>query len=659
MPAPCSLLLEVYTPISIYDDTFPTIDWAVSSDPDHSAPYLLAPRNYAEQEIDPISCTATIGTVEVGVIDAPIELGDQTTGFMTEKVFDLLGRRCRLRRWIDDTSGWATIADGVAGPPKMDPSYSAYRWNIRDTRETERKLSAFDVGGVSGVMPRGPLYGFGRFTIDSALDSSTEDDFELMMGRVLDVAVTGVFNLSSLGPYQLGLVNLFEHFSGGGVDDARMVMDQDAIDAVQISEIATNTWGCRNADVIWRKEGDLIWNVSRPTSPISLPQPFVGLTDAPLLIDGDGTIFQCADYVTLFVAHTIPDGNMRDLVEGDRVQVIVRYRGPANEKFPYYVEGDLGEVLKNLYDGVYSMAPTDEIEGDIYDPAGMDTVETPFASRMQYDANAFDQMTDHVMLRQTEIVDDVRSWAETALYAPSGWIPALDSDMFISPVSRTPPESVSDALSLDDEFVSPAPDWTNGERTVSEIIYNYKRYFIPADDDEVTQREPDGVAIRPVTIGFDDAESALRYGPQVSEYDASAFSAVGTEDGVSRTGQIETASLLCQTAKFDVLDRFRAGVQSIGVTVRRELIPAVRVGDWVPASLMYLPDRTTGLRGSDIELAQVVSLRDDDCTWRTLLVEESRLSDGPPGLVTDLQKTNDEPSAGGITMRVISDVESY
>src|SRR5262245_50475684 len=114
IPADCSLLLEVFTPVSIYDTETPEVDWEVSTDPDHSYPFLLAPQQYAEQEIDPIRCTASIGTIEVGVIDKPLTPGDQQTGFMTAKVHDLLGRRCRLRRWINEEIGWVTIADGPA-----------------------------------------------------------------------------------------------------------------------------------------------------------------------------------------------------------------------------------------------------------------------------------------------------------------------------------------------------------------------------------------------------------------------------------------------------------------------------------------------------------------------------------------------------------------
>jgi len=211
---------------------------------------------------------------------------------------------------------------------------------------------------------------------------------------------------------------------------------------------------------------------------------------------------------------------------------------------------------------------------------------------------------------------------------------------------------------LDDTVTVPAPNWTTGERTVSQIIYNYPRYFIPPEDAGV-EVAVDGVATRAISISFEDLDSEVRYGPQVEVFDATAFAAIGTDEGLNIPGQLETANVLCQTAKFEVLDRYRSGVQSISVSVRRSRIPNVRAGDWVPWQLVWLPDRTTGLRGSSVTGAQIVSLRDDDCTWRTVVLEEAELSSGAPGFVTLLEKVGDEPGAGLAALRVLSDEESY
>lgn len=659
MPAACSLLLEVYEPVSLdgYDDEYSDelVAWEVSSDRLHAYPFLIAPRQYAEQEIDAVRCTASIGTIEVGVIDKAEVPGDQTTGFMTARVHDLLGRRCRLRRWINNTIGYVTIADGPAGSPRLDSTYSAYRWTIRDTRDTERKMALFNAGGVAGVAPRGPMYGFGQVT----------DEYEttLLLERVIDIPIVGNYDIQDLSlpggvTKKMGIVNLAAHFSGTMVDSESLMTSDAGVTACEISELLPNIWGARFADVLWRVVGDTVWNIARMTTPSTFLQPMAGFVDASLT--GGGDLVPCLNFVTLFVDDDIPTGFPTDDVATD-IEVIVRYRGPATEDFPYYVEGELGEVLINLYNGKYSLMATDEIEGLIYDPAGLDVLSDSFLSRIQFDADAFAQMQELVTLRQTEPIEDGRDWTESTLYSPSGWIPALDNDMRISPVSRAQPSFIDDGLQVNDNNCIPAANWNQGQRTVSEITYTYPRWYVPIDPFiEVT--EYDGLAKRDITVTFQDPESELRYGKQAETYDASAFAAIGDEDGLNIAGVSEQASLLAQAANFDVLERFRSGVQSIAVQVRREYIVSARVGAWLPWDLSWFPDRVSGLRGSTTGAAMIVSLRDDDCVLRTIVIEESGGTGsiaGSPGYASSLTLVSDEAGAGESSgLIVISDVES-
>ncbi len=643
MPALCSLLLEVYSLLSIYDDAIETIEWEASTDPDHLAPYLIAPQNYAAQEIDPIKCAAQIGTIEVGVIDVPQVFGDQSTGWMTARVHDLLGRRCRLRRYINAETGYVTIADGPAGPPHMDPSYAAYRWTIRDTRETERKLKCFLNGGNATIVPRGALYGFGEY------EDTTPSELGLLrlLPRIIDVPVTGDYVLGPVGDRLLGLVNFAGHFSD------RLIMDQTAIDAIGIAEISNGIWGCPNADVLWRVAGDTIWNRALPTSPSAIQQPFVGRTDG---VSSGGSDVQMADFVTLFVDEVIPPGFPTS--SGASIECIIRYTGPATTDFPYYVEGTLGDVLRNLYTGVYTLPATAEITGLLYDPNNQDGVQSVFRSRIRFDSGKLDTMLDHVLLRQTTPIADARAFAEAMLYAPSGWIPALDDTLAISPIQRSAPVFLDHTV--DDDVAVPNPNWQTGETTVSQLIYTYPRYYLPAPTDTTTSREADGLATRDVILEFIDGESALRYGEQIQEYDCSAFAAVGDDRGVNLPGVLETASLMEQNARFDVLDRYRAGAQSIKVAVLRARLPTAIVGDWVPWSLMHLPDRLTGLRGSNAALAQILSIQDDDCEWRTMVLEESGLAAGAPGFYSDGMVITDDDSPGFFDEpHLLDDEESY
>jgi hypothetical protein len=158
---PCKLLLEVF------DDDGVTVLWSTGTDPAHAHPYLKEPTNYGEQQIDVATGTASLTTVSVTVIDPAQIPGDQDSGWLTERlaflnIANLGGRRCRLIRYLPDGMlGYQVIADGPASQPVMVDNYSAFTWQIRDTRDTERKLRLFDVihstGDITtGATPAGP-----------------------------------------------------------------------------------------------------------------------------------------------------------------------------------------------------------------------------------------------------------------------------------------------------------------------------------------------------------------------------------------------------------------------------------------------------------------------------------------------------------------------
>lgn len=640
MPLGCSLQLDVYFPPSLtgeYDED--TIDWSASTDPDHAFPYLLAPRQYAEQEIDTIACTASIGQIEIGVMDVPTNPSDQQTGWMTARVHDVLGRRCRLRRYVNATIGWVVIADGPAGAPKMDTSYSAYRWTIRDTRETERKTLAFASGSAASIVPRGSIYGWGHYT--------DAEGSHVLLPSVLDTPLTGVFNKTDIGGIGQGLINLSSHFSGSPlvVDDPRLAVDEDAVNAMAMSQVGPNAFVARNADVLWREVGDSVWNIARSRGTVRYPQATFGYAEARL-DPSDADPVTVLDYVVLFADDESVLADFPD--DGADIEFIVRYRGPASEEFPYYIEGPLGTIIQNFYTGKYTIPDNTGITGSVYDPAGMDAgIATPQAT-IRYDPAAFAPLTEQVLLRQTETVEDGRAFTEASLYQPAGWIPALDNDGQISPVHRGRPETIDAGLTIENAHVVPSTGWNTGTKTVSSIEFTWNRYFIPAPDAGF-ETAADGIAIRPIDQEYEDSDSKLRYGDNPETVDASAFSAIGTDQGLPLPGQTEQANLLLQAARFDVLDRFRAGVQSISIAARRTQIPLVRVGDWIPWNLSWFPDRATGLRGSVVDAAQIISIRDDNCVWRTLALEESSSEGavgGAPGFYSDGEVLTDELEPG-------------
>jgi len=158
---PCKCQLDVF------DDDGMTVLWTVSTDPAHTYPYLVEPENYGEQQISVAEGSASLTSVAVTIIDPAQTVGDQDSGWLTERLAlfgfaNVGGHRCRLIRFVPDgLLGYQVLADGPAGTPRLNPEFASYTWEIRDTRETERKVRCFDLIGpaapvISGATPAGP-----------------------------------------------------------------------------------------------------------------------------------------------------------------------------------------------------------------------------------------------------------------------------------------------------------------------------------------------------------------------------------------------------------------------------------------------------------------------------------------------------------------------
>lgn len=639
MPRLGSLLLEVYQSGGV------DVDWSVSTDEDHFRPYLIGPTNYEGQEIDPVSAAATIGTVDVGVIDPATIPGQQDSGWMTARIGTIRGKRNRLRRWDGDVLGYVVVADGPAGTPRLDASYAAYRWPIRDTREIERKTQLFHKANSTAIAPRGPINGFGLKPDDSfLLDPVTP--------------LVGVYQYDE----DLGLRRGQVVFDWGGpIPPAEFVVDEAGEEATR-SQSDGNRGIHPNADILWRIAGsDDPWNVARPIWPAPFSFSGLGLANIVTVIDGDDE-YRALQSVILFLQPigAVPDGTEPldgSEVDGADIEVILRYRGSASDDYPFYYEGTAGEFLADLYDGKLSgideLSEAARLAGELYDPAGLQAIAALLAGGIKYDPDSLEAMTARVCLRATDSEDDARDFAERKIYGPTGFIPALDTEGAISVVSRARPASVDGPL-LNQAIAEPTSEWNGGERVVTAIQMTYDRYFIGPQ----VEIEPDGLAIQEVNLSYVDAEAEAAEGQHPVEFDGSAFSAIGDEVGQPLEGDVEPAAFLAQEARYEVLQRYRAGAQAIRVRVRRVDVPFLRIGDWCPAQLPWLPNTMTGLRGLDLPAVQVLSIDDSEHAWRYLLIEESSVS-APPGYFSDGFKLTDVEEPGYFEgFDVISDEES-
>jgi hypothetical protein len=289
----------------------------------------------------------------------------------------------------------------------------------------------------------------------------------------------------------------------------------------------------------------------------------------------------------------------------DVVEIAIRYKGKPTTFAPLHLEGmTTGELLQDIYDGVYSRP--DPITGEVV-PTGI-----------RYNEADLLQMTDPVLLRITEPVDDARAWTEEHIYAPTGWVPALDNDGAISPKSQVPPDSFDGELLIDNSVTEPQPDWNAGERIVNIVTMTYPRYYTV---DTVDADSIDRLKYREITHEWRDESMIDRHNIQKAEYDGSAFAAVGDEDAepvLTLWDELGYGHAL--NRKLYVFDRYKDGTPIIEVPVMRDHCALLRAGDWVRIDLSWFPDHDTGRRGMYCG-GQVLAIHDVDCAWRILLIE--------------------------------------
>jgi hypothetical protein len=598
--APCAVTLEVY------DDDRTTILWEVGTNPAHANPYLCLPENYGEQEIDVVRGAATIGQVEAVIIDRRQTAGDQDSGWLTDKLADRIhGRRCRMRRFVSEDIGWVTIADGPAGTPRLDASFAAYHFVIRDTRETERKVRAFVTSDTTSLLPLGITNGFGL--------------------------IPAVTPLS--GPYITGLpaANALIDFAPGYwtgtvgvdavVDDAVVISAEHEamVQATRVEDIGGGQFRNHydNVKLLWRIAGSMAayteWATPVGTYSDDTARPLVAVFDA-LKVTG-----QPVRAAFVIQSDAIPGAPALDTEDLEVIIVPVDAQ-PTSSQWPLHIDGlTAGEFLTNLYDGLYS--PRDS-SGNIV-PTGI-----------RYDAAALLAMTTQVTLRVTEPIDDARAWAEEFIYAPTGWCPALDNDARISPVSQIPPLSTAGLTDINGAITEPVPGWHAGERVINIVEYEYPRHYIPADSSVPV--DGDGLATRTQRITdttlLHSETSIERHGEQKVDFNGLAFAAIGSGIGEPLgypqdpdAIQTELGYQLAYERGLYILPRYEEGAQAIDVPVMRSATATLRAGDWVLANLAWFPNYITRRRGQTDMIGQIMAIADLDCAWRQLLIEE-----GPP-----------------------------
>lgn len=605
----CSCVLECY------EADGATVAWSASSDSRHAQPYLVDPATagaYAEQQVDFAEGRATISSVRVVVVDRQLAGGTKQDRWLTHRLAELgrtaiMGRRCRLRRWIDSTSGWVTVVDGPAGTPRLRPSFAGYEWEIRDTRESERKIQAFGGKTLMSCFPRGPLASWGD-----------KGDGTFLLTAVEPLA--GIWKSAGYIDFTAYLVPP-AHFDPAAVADEKIILTPamqlageptanywvyDVEDMGVVTPFYRHEYG--NVLLQWRPTGETDWRTMPTLFSDSADQ--VGLELFSMAAanhkDSLGNTVVGVDFLYTLRAlgtYSADGSTLLEMLSNDTpVDVRVLYRGELSETYPLYIETTAGQLLADLYDGVY----TPDENGD------------PTPTGIRYDPAVLAEMTTPVLLRITEPADDLRAWAEQNIYAGMGYAPALNSDLEISPVSEVAPTSVAGLPELYDEIIAPAPGWQQGDRICNVLRYTYSRYYLKAD-------EPDGIGVRDVTVEYRRSDSISVFGEHVLALEPAGFGAVG--DASALAIGAETGGELAAARALAVLPRYEHGAPNITIRAQRAATAMLQPGDFAVVTPSWMPDYLTQARGL-YGLAQVLGVRDLNCAWREFTLELVPLPEG-------------------------------
>lgn len=578
--APCTLELEVF------EADGETVAWRVTTDAGLPFPYLDRPSNYGARELDPVRGAAIISTVSVSVRDVPQTPGDQDSGFVTERLGTIYGRRCRLFLYPTFDATPVLIADGPAATPRLAADYSSYTFEIRDTRETEKKLQPFRDSATISMFPFGPVDDWGP--LDAIVPITARCDHSVGGGfvNVTLVPTVGAFFATTLNEEQVQVVR-----------------------PQMLAQLPSSGGGRAIHDVLWR--------ISGSGDPWSQIYPALIIIGAPSIAEFDDE-GRCASVALAQVLDGFPALLANLPAHNDVVEFYIRYRGKPSADLPAYFEGTLGELLAGVYDRSLEQVAPEATVYDLYELAPLPLTDL---LPVRVDAAAIAALTEPVLLRQVAPIEDGRDWAEVNLYAPSGWIPALDLEGRISPVSRNRPDVVS-SPQITAAIAQPSPDWNAGERIVTQVILTAHRYYLPADP--VIDRGADGVATREVEKKIIDLDAQDRHGDLIEEFDARAFSVIGDTDGNALVAGAETVDDLALAAEDNVLGRYAGGAPAVVLLVKRDEVSALREGDFVEVLLPWMPGEGPA-RGLDWSAAQILLLEESDCAWRKMLIERCPL----------------------------------
>lgn len=602
-------------------------------------PYLQEDSlKYGESKINFPEGSAGIGQFAFSLLDKRTVATDQTSGFFTALLSDTGGRGNILghravweRQQIGGYGVYITQFDGIIDDCRLDDDLVEYTLPCRDVRERERTNRIFTKHNqTTSLVPNGPVNGWGSVpgTSMKLIPPVTplrgqfwrDPNVPATAGRIKAVATQ--FDLMIDGNRYQALQQYGALTQGTGLTGG------------------DTSLAFRNVVVWWRAyPGGGAWNVLQN-------MPAVVGTDYPMnnvFPLGQG-VFQGAENRSFvpknpkelvnFLVNLTGPGIPANL---QQIEFMVLANGQPNEEAPIYWEGNLGQLTKDIYDGVWS----NYLPGIRYDAAAM--------------ANFIAKAVQGAALI-TAPVENGLQWVQENTYKPQGWVPSVPPETgLVTPIQYNLPTVTEPLLNLTDSLVKEDAKWElNKDELINSVTFQYDAVFIRdskyltnfADKLGINANliEPPAQRIGTLPVFYNEiaVNSQALLGAKDLSYKPETIKLFGilTPDGLDTRLWPDIGAKLAKDRTKEALDRFTFGGQKLTVNARRTGagIAAAKMGAWVLCGVSWLPDYVSKKRGLN-RIMQIVSVNDDDHVFRKF-----GLSDAGPNVVP-----SSAPVIGAIT----------
>lgn len=561
-----------------------------STDPAHPRPYLKFAKDIGDSEVDFINGSSVIGQITAEIIDARRVATDQDTGIFTYLLATaagdsaLLGVRVVYRQQRTDGT-WEVIFDGIGGEVTM-PKLTTFKWQLRDARERERKMRAFSSATYTIIFPHvGPSSGWGYRTRYDA---------------VTGWAKTG----NPVMPEIYGLDGRVTHLPNDGLSFEFDYRPKNQPNIRDLLIAMTQPYPVEgDPQQMYFKDVLLEWSTDNLNWK-QIVQPQAHAYGASML---RWTAYNILWPRAIIVGH-VTDPLLRP-ANGATVYVRMRSMRAPSAEMPLFLQGNAGQILKDLYDGVYSPTGTTPVR---YDSARMAEVilRAPF-----------------VQAKITESADDVRTWVQEHIYRVLRAAPAI-RDGKVYPIFYDLPDATVALTQLDDSNTIKAA-WKHGtERIVNQVIVEHERDIVPTNVAATVAT----LTTQKITIERNrlSDNSQRRHGTKPVTFKPLTLreivSDTQAEQGLTTNG---IGALFATKVQEELLRRFTNGAQQCDVECARTVaVDALREGDWVIMAVSWLPDYVTRERGIN-RLMQITRVGRGDAHKRSFVLLDAGPHDVP------------------------------